>query len=238
MLELFRNSKILVVVAHPDDEVLGLGGTMNKLIEDYNCEVHALILGEGITSRSDKRVKSEWSDKLKKHRDNIDEAKEHIGYQKVYCHQFPDNRFDAVDLLDLIKVVEKVKNEFLPDHIFTHHGGDVNIDHQRVFEAVIVSTRPLKEENNIGIFTFETMSGTEWIASNNPFKFNPNLFVELEQKNIDSKILAMESYEFERRSFPHPRSPEALNTRARMWGVTNGMNFAEAFQIIRLRLKL
>ena len=234
MLESLRNKKILVVVAHPDDEVLGLGATMFTLINAYNCKVRAIILGEGITSRANERDVAKWQKELDTHRSNIRCAQREIGYESIGIYDFPDNRFDSIQLLDLIKVIEKEKSEFKPEIIFTHHGGDVNIDHQRTFEAVITACRPMSDESVKTIITFETMSGTEWRASSDPKQFIPNLFLEISELALSAKIKAMESYEFERRPYPHPRSPEALRIRAQMWGVANGLDLAEAFQIVRL----
>lgn len=230
----FNKKRILVVVAHPDDEVLGLGSTLFTLINDYNCCVRAVILGEGITSRSDERNVAKWQNELETHRANIRSAQKAIGYESVGIYDFPDNRFDSIQLLDLIKVVEKEKSDFNPEIIFTHHGGDVNIDHQRTFEAVITACRPMAGEMVKTIVTFETMSGTEWRASSDPRQFIPNFFFGIGEHALAAKIKAMESYEFERRSYPHPRSPEALRIRAQMWGVANGVELAEAFQIIRM----
>lgn len=233
MLESLRNKKILIVVAHPDDELLGLGASMNRLISDYGVLTHVVILGEGITSRSDSRDSKLWEEELRLHKQNIHNAKEAIGYHGVSIYDFPDNRFDSVPLLDLIKVIEREKVRFQPDVIFTHHGGDLNIDHQRTFEAVITCCRPMENELVKTIITFETMSGTEWRASTDPRHFIPNMFIGVEMKNIDAKIRGMESYEFERRNYPHPRSPEALEIVAKRWGITVGLKFAEAFCIVR-----
>ena len=229
----FKDKKILVVVAHPDDELLGLGASINKLINDQNCTVRAVILGEGITSRSDERNSEQWVKELKIHRQNIEHARNFIGYESVGIYDFPDNRFDSVALLDIIKVIEKEKSTFQPEIIFTHHGGDVNIDHQRTFEAVITATRPMEDEIVKTIITFETPSGTEWIASSDPRKFTPNLFIEVSEKNLEAKIKGMECYEFEKRKYPHPRSPEALKILAEYRGITSGLKFAEAFIIVR-----
>ena len=234
MLESLRNKKILLIVAHPDDEVLGPGGTIYRLIHEFDCSVRAIILGEGITSRSEFRDTEKWKSQLEIHRSNIETARKLIGYESVGIYDFPDNRFDTVALLDLIKVIEKEKNKFDPEVIFTHHGGDVNIDHQRTFEAVITAFRPIQEEKVRMIITFETMSGTEWRASSDPKHFIPNLFIEINEQALETKCKAMEAYEFEKRKYPHPRSSKALKVRAQMWGVSNGINYAEAFQIIRI----
>jgi LmbE family N-acetylglucosaminyl deacetylase len=234
MLELLRNKKILVVVAHPDDELLGLGATINKLVTNYNVTIKVVILGEGITSRLDQRDEAIWKEELKKHRENIDTAKNSIGYQELSIYQFADNRFDSIDLLDFVKVVEKEKLSFLPDYIFTHHGGDLNIDHQRTFEAVITATRPMEGEVVKGVFVFETPSGTEWRASTDPRHFIPNIFVEVNEENLNSKIKGMEAYEYEKRLYPHPRSPEALKILAQRYGVQVGVNYAEAFMLVRI----
>jgi LmbE family N-acetylglucosaminyl deacetylase len=225
--------KIMVVVAHPDDEVLGLGASMHRLIHNYQVQTHVVILGEGITSRSEKRNPEKWAKELEMHRDNIHAAQKLIGYQSVSIIDFPDNRFDSVALLDIIKVIEKEKETYKPDIIFTHHGGDLNIDHQRTFEAVITSCRPLESEKVKTIITFETASSTEWQASNSPNPFRPNLFIPISKENLDAKIRAMECYESEKRPYPHPRSPEALKIQVQQWGIVIGCQLAEAFCLVR-----
>lgn len=230
---LIENKRIMLVVAHPDDELLGVGATMHKLIHEQNCTVHVIILGEGITSRSDKRNPEEWEEELRIHRQNIESARQAIGFQSVGIYDFPDNRFDSVSLLDIIKVIEKEKAAFKPEIIFTHHGGDVNIDHQRTFEAVITACRPMAHEMVRTIIAFETPSGTEWRAATDPRHFIPNLFFEVSEADVDAKIKGMESYEFEKRQYPHPRSPEALKIQAQRWGVVVGKAFAEAFVLVR-----
>lgn len=224
----------MIVVAHPDDELLGLGATMHKLIHETNVLTHVVILGEGITSRSDVRDAEMWKAELEIHHNNIKQAQKAIGYHSVSTYNFPDNRFDTVALLDIIKVIEKEKAVFQPDVIFTHHGGDVNVDHQRTFEAVITACRPMAHERVKTIITFETPSGTEWRSPTDPRHFLPNLFFAVTRDNLEAKIKAMESYEFEKRAYPHPRSPEALNIQAQRWGVSVGCEYAEAFCLVRL----
>ncbi len=233
MLESLKNKKIMLVVAHPDDELLGLGATMHKLIHEVNISTHVVILGEGITSRSENRDPEKWKTELEIHHKNIKQAQKAIGYHSVSTYNFPDNRFDTVALLDIIKVIEKEKEKFQPDAIFTHHGGDVNIDHQRTFEAVITACRPMNQETVKTIITFETPSGTEWRSPTDPKHFLPNLFFSVTNQNIDAKIKGMESYEFEKRTYPHPRSPEALIIQAQRWGVAVGCKYAEAFCLVR-----
>ncbi len=228
-----KEKRILLVVAHPDDELLGCGGTMHHLIHQKNCKIRVIILGEGITSRSDQRDQAKWEAELAIHKSNIENARQAIGFESVSTYEFADNRFDSVDLLDIIKVIEKEKEDFNPEVIFTHHGGDTNIDHRRTFEAVVTAIRPMMHEPVKYLFCFETPSSTEWQAFNYPNPFLPNYFFVVEEEDIDAKIKGMESYEFERRAFPHPRSPEALKVRAKNWGVYVGSNFAEAFMLIR-----
>ena len=229
----FTDERIMIVVAHPDDEVLGLGASMNRLIIEHNVQTHVVILGEGLTSRATERDTARWEQELKIHKSNILSAQESIGYHSVSFYDFPDNRFDTLSLLDLVKVIEKERDAFKPRTIFTHHGGDLNIDHQKTFEAVITASRPTENEPVKNIITFETASGTEWRASTDPRHFVPNLFISVSEKNMETKINAMESYEFERRPYPHPRSPEALQVQAKKHGITVGCPYAEAFMVVR-----
>jgi len=229
----FQNKKILLVVAHPDDELLGCGATMKRLIDEFNCQIRVIILGEGITSRSEERNPEKWEKQLKIHHNNIYKAQEAIGYQSVGIYNFADNRFDSVDLLDLVKVIENEKQEFQPEIIFTHHGGDTNIDHRRTFEAVVTSIRPMSNEKVKTLICFETPSSTEWQAFNFPNPFLPNFYMSVSSNQIEAKIIGMESYEFEKRAYPHPRSPEALRIQSQRWGVVIGKDYAEAFMLIR-----
>ena len=217
MLEYLRNKRIMVVVAHPDDEILGVGGTINLLVK-LGASVKVLILGEGLTSRSETRNLKQYSQELKTHKKDILAAKKCLGYQKLSTFGLPDNRFDTVPLLDIIKIIEKENQIFRPEVIFTHHMGDINIDHQKTFDAVLTAVRPLKEESVRTLISFETLSGTEWISSGDPRKFSPNLFISLNKNELQQKVAAMSCYRFEKRSFPHPRSEESIINRAQMWG--------------------
>lgn len=223
----------MIVAAHPDDELLGLGASMNKLIKEEGIKTHVVILGEGITSRSDVRNVDDWKEELEKHHQNMYSAASIIGYHSVKSYNFSDNRFDSHALLDIVKVIENEKKAFQPDIIFTHHGGDLNIDHQMTFQAVMTATRPMQEECVKAVITFETPSATEWQASSDPRHFSPNIFIEVSEDNLQAKINAMSSYQFEVREFPHPRSSKALQIMAQYRGYTVGKQLAEAFQIVR-----
>lgn len=228
-----NDQKILVVVAHPDDELLGLGASIHRLVTRHNCQARAVILGEGLTSRSDTRDPAAWQAELATHRANIGRAAAAIGYASTGIYDFADNRFDSVSLLDLIKVVEHEKETYQPSLIFTHHGGDTNIDHRRTFEAVVTACRPLPGEPERTILACETPSSTEWQAASYPQPFMPNFFLTVTEDDLTAKIAGIEAYEFEKRPFPHPRSPEALYLLAQRWGVVTGQPLAEAFMLVR-----
>lgn len=231
---MFGKKRIMIVAAHPDDELLGLGATMHKLIKEESVQTHVVILGEGITSRSDVRSPQKWEKELAIHRANIEEARREIGYGSVNTYNFSDNRFDSHALLDIVKVVEHEKEQFRPDFIFTHHGGDLNIDHQITFQAVMTATRPMEDEKVKAVFAFETPSASEWQATCDPRHFMPNFYMEISETDLKAKCDAMAAYEFESRAFPHPRSSEALKILAQYRGYAIGKQLAEAFQIVRM----
>ena len=233
MLEYLKNKKIMVIVAHPDDEILGIGGTIN-LLAKLGAKIKVVILGEGITSRSNERKINKDKKKLLIHKNNIEDARDILGYHELSTYNLPDNRFDTFALLDIIKIIEDEKYIYNPEVIFTHHGGDLNIDHQKTFEAVLTSVRPVKKETVKALICFETMSSTEWKSTTDSRNFMPNFFIVLTEDELIKKIAAMESYIFEKRDFPHPRSGKSIRNRAQMWGITVGAEFAEPFQIIRI----
>jgi LmbE family N-acetylglucosaminyl deacetylase len=223
-------TKVLVIAAHPDDEILGVGGTVAKHVSNGD-ECFAIILGEGMTSRYDNRNQADSLKVEELHKDTFEAAKA-IGYKNVYLENLPDNRFDTVNLLDIIKVIEKYIDAIKPDIIYTHHSGDLNIDHRKTYEAVLTATRPIEKDCVKEIYCFETVSSTEWnFEYLNPFK--PNYFVDIAQ-NLDLKLQAMNFYKSELRQFPHPRSIENLEASAKKWGSVIGVKYAEAFEVIRI----
>ena len=231
---MFKNKRIMVVAAHPDDELLGLGATMHKLIKEQGVIAHVVILGEGITSRSDTRDTEKWKQVLEEHHANMNEAGSHIGYSSIHSYNFSDNRFDSHALLDIVKVIEKEKEDFKPDIIFTHNAGDLNVDHRYTFQAVMTATRPMADEGVAMVISFETNSATEWQYSNHPENFHPNLFIEVSDEDVQAKIDALGEYKFEIREYPHPRSSKALKVLAEYRGYTSGCKMAEAFEVVRM----
>jgi len=231
--DLFEKRNILVVVAHPDDEVLGVGGTLHRLVYKHSCSVKVVILGEGITARGENRLPENWENELLSHKQNISKSLECLGVQSKSIYDFPDNRFDSVDFLDIVKVVENEIDMFSPEIIFTHHSGDLNIDHQLTSNAVITATRPLPGEPPRMVLTFETPSSTEWQMPEPSVVFIPQIFIPLDLKDITAKQNAIEAYKQERREYPHPRSTRALEIIAQRWGTVIGTEYAEAFRLLR-----
>lgn len=222
-------SKILVVAAHPDDEILGVGATVAKRTANGDA-ARAIILGEGQTSRWEKREDVPKNVLSELHEDTLNAAK-CVGYEKVYFADFPDNRFDSVDLLNIVKYIETVIKEFLPEIVYTHHGGDLNVDHQMTYNAVLTATRPVGDYPVKEIYSFETLSSTEWDFSyQNPFR--PNVFEDV-GKFMQIKSEAMRCYHSELCEFPHPRSIKGLNMSAQKYGSVVGQEFSEAFMLIR-----
>ena len=224
-----HSKKILIVAAHPDDEVLGCFGTVARLIQE-GYEAYTLILGEGKTSRDVERVVENHKDDIKELNEEIQKANDVIGIKKVFVESFPDNRFDSVDLLDIIKVISRVKEEVRPDIIFTHYEYDLNIDHQVTYKAVITATRPMEDECVKEIYSFEILSSTEW---NYPISFSPDTYYDI-SNTLNSKIKAMKEYTSELCEYPHPRSLEGIELNAKYQGMRIGKKAAEAFKTIRI----
>lgn len=225
-----KQSTILVVAAHPDDEILGCGGCVYKWAQD-GASVHALILAEGLTSRAAQRtdIPQEELDGLRKH---ARQSAETIGFQSISFESFPDNRMDSVDLLDVIHALSRYIDRIQPQIILTHHHGDLNVDHRIAFQAVITACRPLPECPVQTIFTFDTPSATEWNFPYYKNTFSPNTFIDISQQ-MEQKLAAMACYQTESREAPHPRSPESLRAIAKRWGSVINCDYAEAFELIR-----
>lgn len=223
-----NNKKILVVAAHPDDEVLGCGGTIAKEVSLGN-EVSVLILGDGETSRNQE---GNVEEKLEQKENSAQKACDILGVKDLFLEKLPDNKFDFIPLLDIVKIVEKYVEIVKPDIIFTHHDGDLNVDHQLTFKAVLTASRPQPNCQVKNIFSFEVLSSTEWQAKESHLMFCPNYYNNVTDF-FNKKLEALAAYEQELREYPHPRSKEGVEILAKYRGIETGFNFAEAFKIIR-----
>ena len=222
---------VLVIAAHPDDEVIGCGGTIAKH-HDNGDEINTIIMAEGSTSRSPKRNREQFIEELSLLSKAAKESANILGIKEIEILDLPDNRLDSMDLLDIIKIIENKIKKFNPTIIYTHHSGDVNIDHRLINDAVIAAARPLPDSNIKRILSFEVASSTEWRPPDAQNIFIPNYFVSIENQ-FKRKIKALEAYECEMRDWPHPRSYEAIEYQAKYRGSQIGYKYAESFSLLR-----
>lgn len=223
---------VLVVAAHPDDEVLGAGGTIARLADEGES-VHVLILGEGATSRGgepepeDADVPAE----VLALEGQARRAGAILGAATVSFGRLPDNRFDGVDLLAIVQRIERTIAEVEPIAVFCQHGGDANIDHRRTFEAVVAATRPQPGSRIRSVLSFEVNSSTEWAFDQFKPTFTPSVYFDITGQ-LERKMSALREYEHELRPWPHPRSIQAVEANARVRGCTVGVEAAEAFSLV------
>jgi len=222
--------RMLVVAAHPDDEVLGCGGTLARLARQGH-DTYIAILGEGVTSRFASREEVGREAVARLHERSRDVGRL-LGVKEVFLSELPDNRFDTVPLLDVTKIVEDLVERVRPDVLYTHHGGDLNVDHHLTCRAVLAATRPVVGCPVERVYSFEVPSSTEWAFQQLTPAFRADTFVDITD-TIDLKVQGMALYESETRPFPHPRSGEALRVLARRWGSVVGRQYAEAFELVR-----
>lgn len=220
---------VLVFAAHPDDEVLGLGGTVRRMANE-GVVLRAVIMAEGLTSRSATREEADKS-RLSELQADARRASEIVGYSSIDFCGFPDNRMDGLELLDVIKTVLNYVEKYAPDTIFTHHHGDLNIDHRITCEAVLTACRPMGGCDVQRIYAFETPSSTEW-DYNYTEPFLPNVYFDVTD-TLEAKVKGMACYRSESTAYPHPRSPEALRSLGRFRGSNVGFCMAEAFVLLR-----
>lgn len=222
---------ILVVVAHPDDEVLGCGATIAKHTMSGDL-VWVVILGEGITSRKNLSPQKQAQD-LKKLKNSAKSAGEILGISRLIMKDLPDNKFDSLPMLVIIQNIEKVVEELKPKIIYSHNPTDVNIDHRLTIEAVEAAVRPATKPYVEKVVSFEVPSSTEWNFTREPFR--PNIFIEITEDELAKKVEALSKYEQELRPFPHPRSVEFVASLAKVRGGQGGFKLAEAFSLIYSR---
>ncbi len=218
---------VAVVVAHPDDEVLGFGGVMANHAAVGDA-VHVLILATGQSSRRDDGLI--YPEELNELRSQAQKANKLLGVIDVRFESFPDNRMDSVDLLDVVKKVEVFVDQVKPQIVYTHHVGDLNIDHRVTHQATLTACRPLPGSSIHRIVTGEILSSSEYADPED--RFVPNVYVNIEN-SLEKKCKALAAYESEIRDWPHPRSIKALEHLAAHRGSECGCTAAEAFSLIR-----
>jgi len=221
---------ILVVAAHPDDEVLGCGASMAKW-SNAGIEVNVLIMAEGATSRDKVRNREKRIDELSVLAKSARSAGKILGVSSVQLLDFPDNRMDSVDRLEVIKAVEEHIKLLKPVTVVTHHSGDLNIDHRIIHEAVVTACRPEPGNRVRRLLSFEINSSTEW-QPDSVSSFQPSWFEDV-SGSISRKLQALEAYSIEIRPWPHSRSLKAVEHLARWRGSTVGTEAAEAFMLLR-----
>ncbi len=215
-------SKVLVVAAHPDDEVLGCGGTIAKHVH-HGDKVQVMFMADGFRSRVSGRK-----------RDNLaEEASRILGCEKPILLNLPDNQMDVLPMLDIVQKIERVVNDFQPEIVYTHHCGDLNIDHQLTHKAVMTACRPLPGCCVTEIYSFEVLSATHWQSFSMGSVFSPNYFIDV-SNFINQKIEALHCYDNEMKELPHARSYESVENLAKFRGNTIGVKNAEAFCVERI----
>ncbi len=219
-----KHNKILVVAAHPDDEVLGCGGTLARF-KDQN-EINVLFMTNGVSARV-----------AKKKKDIIDRKKsclklfKYLSLPKPVFYNFPDNQLDKIPLLKIVKKIEKKIRTFKPSVIITHYSHCLNIDHRKTFEAVITACRPINNLSVKKILSFEIPSSTDWALFKNK-NFQPNYFIDISNQ-IEEKLKLLKFYKKELRNYPHSRSLRSVKSLASVRGVSCGTKYAEAFYLNR-----
>jgi N-acetylglucosamine malate deacetylase 1 len=222
---------VLVIAAHPDDEVLGCGASIAKWSEAGEL-VHVVIMAEGITSRDSAQDSESINEGLFSLEESAHKAADALGATSVKLLGFPDNRMDSLDRLDVVKAIELEIKRLRPDTVVTHHCGDVNIDHRIIHDAVVTACRPQPGKSVHRLLAFEVPSSTEWQPPGSNVAFEPNWFEDVSD-TIDRKIEALKFYQSEIREWPHARSLENVGHLARWRGGSVGCQAAEAFILMR-----
>jgi LmbE family N-acetylglucosaminyl deacetylase len=229
------NEPVAVIAAHPDDEVLGCGGTMARHAREGRS-VHVLLLADGETSRAQADDANQGSERVEARKAAAFAACEILGCASVQVLALPDNRLDGLDLLDIVWRIESFIALHAPSTVLTHHAGDVNVDHRMVHDAVVAACRPMPEHPVRELLFFETASSTEWRPPGSAPVFAPNWFVDISD-TLAAKLDALRAYQSEMRPFPHARSIEAVQALAAWRGATVGVVAAEAFMLGRTLIR-
>jgi N-acetylglucosamine malate deacetylase 1 len=216
--------KILVIAPHPDDEVLGCGGTIARHAS-ANDEVYLCVVTEAYPP--------EWpEDEIKKRKEEVFKVNRILGIRETHFLGFPTVKLDTIPQKELNDSIARVVDKVKPDVVYIPHRGDVNKDHRLVFDAAMVAVRPKQASTIKKVLSYETLSETEWGAPFAEDTFIPNVFVNI-SGTLSVKLKAMAEYKLELKQYPHPRSMEAISALAKLRGSSLGVEAAEAFMLIR-----
>lgn len=219
------SNKVLIIAPHPDDEVLGCGGTIKKMTSQ-NKEVWILIVSRGKKGMyPEERIRNVRKEAL--------EAHKILGVTETRFFEYPAPELDLISVSELSIAISEVINEFKPDTVFLPHRGDIHHDHKAVFNASLVAARPIKDGIVKGIYSYETLSETEWAAPFSDDAFIPDFFVNISDV-FPFKLDAIKCYKSQLREFPNPRSLKSIEALANLRGSTVGFNHVEAFMTIRI----
>jgi LmbE family N-acetylglucosaminyl deacetylase len=217
---------VLVVAAHTDDEALGCGGTIARHVAEGD-NVYSVFMADGVSSRT-----STDQANFERRMQSAENAKVILGVKENFYLDLPDNRMDSLPLIDIVQKLECIIDRLKPDIVYTHHQGDLNIDHRITNQAVMTACRPQPGSSVREIYAFEVMSSTEW-GTPTAAPFLPNYFVDI-SKHLNVKNDALAAYHLEMRRAPHSRSMEHLTSLAIHRGQTVGVLAAEAFVSLRV----
>jgi LmbE family N-acetylglucosaminyl deacetylase len=216
--------QILVTAAHPDDELLGLGGTVARHVSRGDQVTIAIVADKGTARYHDQVIQTVRQSAL--------EAADRLGVSDLRFAGLADQVLDTLPILEITQWIEGVLRDIEPQIIYTHHRGDINRDHRIVHEATLTAARPYSAPYVERILCYETPSATEWAGPYPEDYFVPRVFVDITQ-HLETKLSAMSAYVTELGAFPHPRSLEALRARATHWGTIVGVAAAEPFMLVR-----
>lgn len=221
--------KVLVIAAHPDDEVLGMGGTVAKLTAE-GTECHLLIVTDG--SSSQYRDAEDLQQIIENKKKETKRCADILGFRSIHYGELPDMKLDCTPHIEINQVIERVVDEIQPDAVFTHFWGDVNADHQNVYKSTLVAVRPVLGQVVKELYCYRVPSSTEWTPNKADTMFMPNVFVDIE-KYAEQKYEAFAQYATELREYPHPRSVQYLRETDKATGLRVGMYIAEEFVLLR-----